>query len=590
MVREEDRTFERPRGQAWGNEAQRAVLHAIAEDVTRRSGYRVAAIEALRSDGNLEFVAIAGSLEARQQLLGKAAPLALERIIAFGTRIDGWVHIPAERVDDDTRTWMQQYGHTPDVPASDRPDGWQPEDRLVRLLENEDGELRATLYLDEPLSGLRPTPESIDAINTEIRVMYEAIVSIVERELYGEHVRMVGQARTAVRSVRPGLEVADFMRELADAMVAAMPIDAFDVLLAGEVAPALEPHTAELEAQMRDVWLRRGHVVAEPDRTWGVAATASPTPPVMTAAMERRGLGSWLLLPIGMGEEYLGTMGLGRAPDGPRWIDSEINAAAAVASDLAGVVVDARIMERERRLVAKLREVNDHRRDMVVTLAHELRNPVSVLWTHLELLRMDSTSPPAPDSLEAMDRAARRIEDMIEALMTLATVSDPDRSVAAVPVDLSAIVSEGCEFIAPVAARAGVELVTDVAGGQVVLGEEAAIQRMVANLLSNAVKYTGEGGRVTTTLEPSAGDDGPGVRLTCADTGIGIGEADLARVFTPFFRSGNPAARHRPGTGLGLSIVERVVKGHGGKVDVSSTLGVGTTFCVWLPVAPADVP
>ena len=61
MVREDDRTFERPRGQAWGNEAQRAVLHAIAEDVARRSGHRVAAIEALRSDGNLEFVAIAGS-------------------------------------------------------------------------------------------------------------------------------------------------------------------------------------------------------------------------------------------------------------------------------------------------------------------------------------------------------------------------------------------------------------------------------------------------------------------------------------------------------------------------------------------------
>ena len=94
-----------------------------------------------------------------------------------------------------------------------------------------------------------------------------------------------------------------------------------------------------------------------------------------------------------MGEEYLGTMGLGRLVGGARWIDSEINAAAAVASDLAGVVVDARIMERERLLNAELREVNDHRRDMVVTLAHELRNPVSVLWTHLELLGSASPRP-----------------------------------------------------------------------------------------------------------------------------------------------------------------------------------------------------
>ena len=80
-----------------------------------------------------------------------------------------------------------------------------------------------------------------------------------------------------------------------------------------------------------------------------------------------------------------------------------------------------------------------------------------------------------------------------------------------------------------------------------------------------------------------------GVRLTCADNGIGISEADLDHVFTPFFRSGNPEARERPGTGLGLSIIERVVKWHGGTIAVTSELGVGTTFAVWLPgVGPDD--
>ncbi len=152
---------------------------------------------------------------------------------------------------------------------------------------------------------------------------------------------------------------------------------------------------------------------------------------------------------------------------------------------------------------------------------------------------------------------------MIEALMALAAVSDPDRAVTAAPVDLSAVVREGCEFLAPVAVRAGVALDADIADGVVVIGEEAALQRMVANLLSNAVKYTREGGRVAVTLEAASGED-DSVRLTCADTGIGISEADLAHVFTPFFRSGDPAARARPGTGLGLSILERVVRAHDG--------------------------
>jgi signal transduction histidine kinase len=588
MVREDNRTFERPRGQAWGNEAQRAVLHAIAEDVARRSGHRVAVIEALRSDGNLEFVAIAGSPDGSERLMGEATPVAMiDRLVAAGAHVDGWVHLPAERIDDETRAWVDTYGHTPDVPGGDGPDAWHPEDLLMRLLTSDDGAVRAVLWLDEPLSGLRPTPETIAAVNAEIEVMYEAIVSIVERELYGEQVRMVTQARTAVRSVRPGLEVEAVMRELADAMVEAMPIDFFDVLLAGATSPPLEPHTAELEEHMREVWLRRGHVVIEPDRVWGVAGTAVPTPHVMAIAMADRGLGSLLLVPIGMGEEYLGTMGLGRLVGGARWIDSEINAAAAVASDLAGVVLDARIMERERRVSSTLREINDHRRDMVVTLAHELRNPVSVLWTHLELLGHEPATGPARESLQAMDRAARRIEDMIEALMALAAVSDPDRAVTAAPVDLSALVREGCEFLASVAARADVALDCDIADGVVVVGEEGGLQRMVANLLSNAVKYTPEGGRVAVTLEGANGEAGS-VRLTCADTGIGISQADLAHVFTPFFRSGDPAARGRPGTGLGLSILERVVRVHDGAVEVTSEVGAGTTFVVRLPPGPED--
>ncbi|RYC05579.1 hypothetical protein EUA94_18475 [Nocardioides zhouii] len=484
---------------------------------------------------------------------------------------------------------MHRYGHTPDLPGGDGPDGWQPEDRLVRLLTNEDGELRAILYLDEPLSGRRPTPTSIAAINEEIEVMYDAVVSIVERELYGEQVRMLAQARSAMQSVRTDRGVGDFLRGMSDAMAEAMPVDSVDVLLADVSVPDLEPHTAFFAGHMREVWLRRGHLVVGPTKTWGVTDAAVPTPDKLRGLMERRNLGSWLLVPIGMGEEYLGTMGLGRRPGGARWIDSEINAATVVASDLAGVVLDSRLMERERRLNAELRDINDYRRDMVITLAHELRNPVSVLWTHLELLKQDSSPSAVRESRDAMDRAARRIEDMTEDLMALARVSDPERAITVEPVDLSVLVWESSEFLATVAGSAGVDLLTTVAPDQVVVGEEAGIQRLVANLLSNAVKYTGSGGRVTVTLAPEAVDGHPGVRLTCADTGIGIGEDDLTHVFTPFFRSGNPEARRRPGTGLGLSIIERVVKWHGGTIAVTSELGVGTTFAVWLPgVVPDD--
>lgn len=579
-------TWIRPRGQAWGNEPQRAVLRAIAADVARRSGHRVAGIEVLRSDGNLEFVAITGSPEAEAQLLGRAAPLSLNSFVPYGTPLAGWVMIPSERLDDDARAWMSEYGHTPDLVSSGAPDAWRPDDRLLRLLANDAGELRGILYVDEPLSGLRPTAASLALVNAEIEVMFEAVVSIVERELFGEQVRMLTQARTALQSVRPGLGVDDFLQEMSAAMVEAMSVDSVDVLLAGRKVADLEPYTAELAGHMHQVWLRRSHLVVEPTETWGYAEHALQTPRVLRSLMDRRGLGSWLLIPIGMGDEYLGTMGLGRTHGGPRWVDSEINAAVAVASDLAGRVYGSRLMERERILNQELRDIADYRHDMVITLAHELRNPVSVLWTHLELLDQDPGCGRCGDSLGAMDRAARRIEDMIEDLMALATVSDPEWTTPHETVGLSALVRETVDFLSPVAARCELELVADIADDLVVSGEAEGMQRMATNLLSNAIKYTPAGGRVTLSLERESVDGREGLRLVCVDDGIGIAAGELDQIFTPFFRSASVEARERNGTGLGLAITERVVKSHGGTIVALSELGVGTTFTVWLPLAP----
>ena len=315
-----------------------------------------------------------------------------------------------------------------------------------------------------------------------------------------------------------------------------------------------------------------------------------PTPPALVAEMEERGLVSWLLVPIGMGEEFLGTLGLGRSEDGPRWIDSEINAASVVATDLAGMLLDARVVERERKLNDELRALDTYRRDMVNTLAHELRNPLGVLWTNLDLVREEDLPEAVAGPLQAMDRAARLIEDMVEDLMALATASDPTRATAFAPVDLSACVRESVEFLAPLAAAGEVDVRLRVTDGLVVRGEGSGIQRMVVNLVANAIKYTPAGGSVTLTLEPDALDGRDGVRLVCADTGIGIDGDELAHVFTPFFRSADPEARTRPGTGLGLAIVHQVARLHHGEVEASSVLGEGTTFVVRLPLdPPADV-
>ncbi|WP_310528631.1 ATP-binding protein, partial [Nocardioides sp.] len=118
-------------------------------------------------------------------------------------------------------------------------------------------------------------------------------------------------------------------------------------------------------------------------------------------------------------------------------------------------------------------------------------------------------------------------------------------------------------------------------GSSSVAGEHEELRRVIANVVSNAVKYSRSGGTVTVSLE----DHGAEVAFVCADDGLGISHEDQSQLFTEFYRSTNPEALRRPGTGLGLAIVSRIVTRHGGRTEVESSLGTGTTFRVVLPRA-----
>ena len=121
-------------------------------------------------------------------------------------------------------------------------------------------------------------------------------------------------------------------------------------------------------------------------------------------------------------------------------------------------------------------------------------------------------------------------------------------------------------------------------GALCVAGEPEELRRVLANLVSNAVKYSCDGGTVCLSLEGNAAE----VVFVCADNGLGISEKDRPYLFTEFFRSTNLEALQRPGTGLGLAIVKRAVARHGGRIDVETELGTGTTFRVALPDQPGS--
>jgi signal transduction histidine kinase len=173
---------------------------------------------------------------------------------------------------------------------------------------------------------------------------------------------------------------------------------------------------------------------------------------------------------------------------------------------------------------------------------------------------------------------------VVEDLLLLSKVGDPDNPVIPAPVDLRRIVDDVVDLTSVAAERQHITLSIEAPREPVLaVGDHDELDRVCANLVSNAVKYTPDGGHVTVELA-ACGDE---ILLQCADDGLGISPEDQSHLFDEFFRSSNPDALSQPGTGLGLAIVSRIVQRHKGRIELDSALGRGSVFRVLLPAAPA---
>ena len=240
-------------------------------------------------------------------------------------------------------------------------------------------------------------------------------------------------------------------------------------------------------------------------------------------------------------------------------------------------------LEAERTALEEMREVDRVKDSFVSTVSHELRTPITNIIGYTEMLEDGDFGKLSPDQSEATVRIGdngRRLLSLIDDLLDLSRLRSVQMEVTKTPVDLVKVVRAGEQAILPRLRTAEVSLEMDVPPLPVMIeGEAEKLERVMVNLMSNAVKFTPPLGRVTVRLSVEAN----WAIIEVADTGYGIPEEDLDRLFSQFFRSSVSEEKHIQGTGLGLSIVRSIVEGHGGQVEVFSTVNVGTTFRVYLP-------
>jgi signal transduction histidine kinase len=573
-------------------------LQNIAEGVTELLGFEVAAISIARDDHTLEMVAVAGSPAARDQLLGRRTPIAdIERELVTAEEWGDLRFVPHERMSIE----VDDLGWVSDLEPTDDPDAWHPLDLLLAPIHDEHHRFRGLLSVDLPHDGRRPDAAQREQLQRYARQTRRSVLTAVERAELAERVRLADAARKIVREVSSELSIGRIVELCQPAITTGfsavgMWLQTFDATGGGADAvygategDILVPD--EFKVLGREaahlLWSRQEVAVitlaSVPDIA-GLVLDEDQVRRLHDFMAETLEASSMLFVPIGAGPECLGSVALTRRGPGTDWNALEGRTALELGHDLGRALVNARTFERERQLLDELRELAGYKSRLIATIAHELKNPLTSLLGHLDLVELepDLTSS-VTESTQAMGRAVDRMRSIVDDLLLLSQVADPNAALDPVPVDLTAVVDEVLDLLGVTADQKSLTIVLDVPATPVsAWGETHELFQVCANLISNAMRYTPGGGTITIALAPIA----DGVEIVVADTGIGISATDQQRLFDEFFRSTNPAALSTPGTGLGLSIVHRIVERHHGRIAVESELGSGTTFTVTLPAAP----
>lgn len=233
------------------------------------------------------------------------------------------------------------------------------------------------------------------------------------------------------------------------------------------------------------------------------------------------------------------------------------------------------------RNVSSQKQVERMRQDFVANVSHELQTPLTIIRGFTETLQ-DSPDPEAARRfIQLIHEESTRMSHLVDDLLALSRMEHHSLPVQMGPVDLPVLIDS---TLVKLAARAkAAELILDnqmPSYVPMVAGDPELLAEVFLNLVANAVQYTPAGGLITIKLVSKSGDDLVGIAVQ--DTGIGIPAADLSRVFERFYRVDRARSRASGGTGLGLAIVKHIMELHQGRIDVSSQMGQGTCFTVWL--------
>ena len=220
------------------------------------------------------------------------------------------------------------------------------------------------------------------------------------------------------------------------------------------------------------------------------------------------------------------------------------------------------------------------RQRMMGDITHELRNPVTIIKSHLEAIE-DGIWEATPERIHLTVSEVDRLSNLIQDVERLMTIEGMDNAMTFERINFSALAQNSASSFLPLAQSKGITLATNIEKEIFCDIDAQKMRQAINNLLTNAIRYTDSGGTIAVSLKLEA--QKKIVTLTISDTGIGIDEKDLPNIFERFYRTDESRTRASGGMGIGLAVVKAIIDAHRGTIKAMSAWGRGTTFIVTLP-------
>ena len=346
-----------------------------------------------------------------------------------------------------------------------------------------------------------------------------------------------------------------------------------------------------------------GHLALDGNDEWSIARAVRHGEPVVLDDLHLRvaalPAGIWpepttqaVVLPVAKSGQHAGVTGVLIGGINPRRaLDIRyLRFFDLVAGQMATAVANSRAYEEERRRSEALAEIDRAKTTFFSNASHEFRTPLSLMLGPLEdmLVRHPTAATIVSErrDLEIMHRNGLRLLKLVNTLLDFSRIEAGRIQAVYEPVDLAVYTAAVASNFRSAMSRAGLRFTIDCPplSGPVYVDRDMW-EKIVLNLVSNAFKYTFDG-EVAVALRAA----GPSVELVVGDTGVGIPEPELPRLFERFYRVEGQQGRTMEGTGIGLALVQELVRLHGGTVRAQSVLGSGTTFTVTIPTGTAHLP